>query len=75
MSELFTVVNRQTGIPIVPIDCNPESDDEGMLVYWSREAAELAAEHQSERYEMDCEARSLNRVIAAHDAAKGGDDD
>lgn len=71
MSELFTVVNRSTGEPVTPFDCNPQSDDEGMLVYWSRRAAELAAEHQAEHYDLDCEARSLDRIIAAR--AAGGE--
>jgi hypothetical protein len=63
MKELWTIVHRASGKPVVPYDTNPGSDDEGMLVYRSRKAAELAAEHQSDMYDLDCEARRLDKVI------------
>jgi hypothetical protein len=62
LSDLWTVVMRATGMPVLPVDCNPESDDEGMLVYRSRRAADTAAEHQSDMYGLDCEARRLDKV-------------
>ncbi len=48
LSSLFTILNRGTHEPVVPFDANPDSDDEGMLVYRCRAAAESAAEHQAE---------------------------
>lgn len=63
LKELWTIVN-QDGTPVVPVDENPESADEGMLVYFSRRAAELAAEYQSETFDgMDCRAERLGRLI------------
>ncbi len=56
LSSLFTILNRGTHEPVVPFDANPDSDDEGMLVYRCRAAAESAAEHQAECYDLDCEA-------------------
>lgn len=63
LHELWTVVMRDTGDPVIPYDCNPESPDEGMLVYLSQRAAELSAEHQSDLYGLDCEARRLDKVL------------
>jgi hypothetical protein len=62
MNELWTIVKRTSGDPVVPLDCNPSSDDQGMLVYRSRVAAESAAEYQSDMYDVDCEARRLDKV-------------
>lgn len=36
--------------PIVPYDCNPGSDDDGLLVYRSKAAAEHSATHQTDVY-------------------------
>jgi hypothetical protein len=46
----WTVVWKQNMEPIVPFDSNPASDDEGLLVYRSKVAAEHAAIHQQEMY-------------------------
>lgn len=46
----WTVVWNTDGRPVPPLDSNPGSDDEGMLVYRTRKAAQLAAEHQSNSY-------------------------
>ena len=62
LKDLWTVIDHATRIPVVPFDCNPESEDEGFLVYRSKRAAELAAEHQSELYELDCQACRLDMV-------------
>ena len=46
----YTLIWEKTQTPIVPYDENPESDDEGILVYSSQEAAECAARYQTEQY-------------------------
>lgn len=57
MDQLWTLVwvngsgKREDIVP--PMDCNPASCDEGMLVYRSFEAAGLAAEHQTTMYASD----------------------
>ena len=71
ITDLWTVVVRSNGSPVLPIDSNPESTDEGMLVYLSRRAAELSAEHQSELYDLDCEARRLDRVLREFSGEQG----
>lgn len=48
--EWWTVVWMPSNRPIVPYDANPKSDDEGLLVYRTKKAAELAADHQFEMY-------------------------
>ena len=48
LQSLFVIVNSDTGTPVPPIDCNPDHEDQGMMVYLSREAADLAAIHQSQ---------------------------
>lgn len=50
---LWTIVHRDGGMPVVPFGGN-EHRDEGMLVYFSMEAAEAAAQHQNELYDLDC---------------------
>ena len=72
LQDLWTVVMRDTGNPVVPYDCNPESDDEGMLVYLSRRAAEMSAVHQSDLYDLDCEARRLDKVGERENCATCG---
>jgi hypothetical protein len=37
-------------IPIAPMDCNEEHEDQGMLVYRSKEAAEAMARKQESLY-------------------------
>lgn len=51
---LYTIVHIQSLRPVVPFDCNPDSDDEGMLVYGSFEAASKAADHQNGLYDVEC---------------------
>ncbi|MDD4888664.1 MAG: hypothetical protein PHU85_01945 [Phycisphaerae bacterium] len=48
---------------MLPLDSNDEFSDQGMLVYCSKRAAELSAEHQSDLYDLDCEARRLDKVL------------
>lgn len=62
LSDLWTIVLRRDGSPVVPFDAN-EHEDQGMLVYLTREAAEVAAEHQADLYEIDCEARRLDKAL------------
>jgi hypothetical protein len=57
--EFWTVVHSDTGEPVLPFDANPESDDEGMLVYLSKIAAEASARHQAETYDLTCQAKRL----------------
>lgn len=40
-------------LPILPFDCNPDSDDQGMLVYRSKDAAQAAADYQTDWYDLD----------------------
>jgi hypothetical protein len=60
LKDFWTVIDHATRVPVVPSDCNPGSSDEGFIVYRSKRAAELAAEHQSELYELDCQACRLD---------------
>jgi len=46
----FNTENGSGGSIVPPGDCNPGSDDEGMLVYRSLEAADKSAQHQTELY-------------------------
>lgn len=39
-----------SGEPVPPLDENTGHEDQGFMVYRSREAAEAAAEHQNELY-------------------------
>lgn len=49
-SQWWTVVWSPSMTPIVPYDCNPGSDDDGLLVYRSKAAAEHSATHQTDVY-------------------------
>ncbi len=55
-SQWWTVVWSPSMTPIVPYDENPGSDDEGLLVYRSKTAAEHSANHQQKMYGEDQEA-------------------
>ena len=58
--EYWVVCDDEFGEPILPFDCNPGcEDDEGMLVYRSRDAAFSAAAHQENLYGIDCHAELL----------------
>ena len=76
--ELFVVCHAGMN-PVVPFDCNPEfEEDEGMLVYRSREAAEASARHQESLYGVEgANARPLHEVLAAlaicHEPLASGD--
>lgn len=56
MSEKeYYVVCFDDGFPLLPIDCNDdeydgEENDEGMLVYRTREGCEAACRHQEKLY-------------------------
>lgn len=39
-----------SGQPVPPLDDNPSHDDQGFIVYRSREAAMRAAEHQNDMW-------------------------
>lgn len=49
----WTIVHRDSRTPVVPFDCNPKSEDDGMLVYRSRQAAVAACKHQNHMYDLD----------------------
>lgn len=50
MDKLYVLVWDDFGTEVVPFDCNPSHKDQGMLVYRSKEAADMAAEHQTDLY-------------------------
>ena len=52
LNDLFTIVYHGTVVAVVPLDSNPESDDQGMLVYRSYEAAEAACRAQADLHEL-----------------------
>lgn len=60
--DFWTVVMSDTGLPVLPFDCNPDSCDQGMLVYQSKSAAEKSAKHQRRMYWLKCKAARLDRV-------------
>jgi len=60
---LWTIVLHGTRKPVLPNDCNPDSDDEGMLCYRSREAAEKAAKWRSQLYGLACHACEVERAV------------
>jgi len=52
----WTLVCKGTKAAILPFDCNPHSkNDDGLLVYYSYQAARAASTHQKELYGIDCE--------------------
>lgn len=67
MREYWTIVHKGTKTPVVPFDTNPGSVDEGMLVYWSRVAADLACEHQFALYGVECKPCPLDKAKEPHD--------
>jgi len=60
--ELWTLVDKTSGNPIVPMDRNPECDDQGLLVYRSCGAARRAAKYQNYHFDVDCKARRLDKI-------------
>jgi hypothetical protein len=62
LDSLF-VVTGKCRRPIHPVDENPGNEDQGMMVYFSREAAEKAAEYQNDMYELDAIACPLADVV------------
>jgi hypothetical protein len=48
----YTIVN-ELGVPILPLDENPDSEDEGMLVYSTLAAAQAAADYQMLCYNLE----------------------
>lgn len=48
----YTIVN-ELGNPVLPLDYNPDSEDEGMLVYRTLEAAKAAADYQMLCYDLE----------------------
>lgn len=49
----WVVVHREDHTPVVPLDCNEDHDDEGMLVYNTFVAADRSANHQMALYDVD----------------------
>lgn len=49
----WTIVHRIGREPVLPFDSNPRSEDEGMLVYRSHQAAVAASKHQNRMYNLD----------------------
>ena len=45
--QYYTIVFADTNEPVTPIDCT-QGDCEGMLVYCTKESAEMAMDHQYE---------------------------
>lgn len=60
--EPYTLVHVGTYDPVLPTDCN-EHADEGMLVYRSKSAANIAAKHQMSLWTLKCRAVKLSAVI------------
>jgi hypothetical protein len=48
--DYHVLVWMPSGTPIVPFDCNPTHEDDGMLLYTSRAAAVESARHQQAMY-------------------------
>ena len=61
-AELWVLWVPASKKPVIPWDCNPGHNDEGMLVYSSHDAAMSAATHQRELYGVECEPRRLSEV-------------
>jgi hypothetical protein len=66
-SDLWTIVDCGTWHPVCAFDYDLGSNDKGMIVYMTREAAEKSAEYQGDLYGLDCEARRLDDVFAKND--------
>jgi hypothetical protein len=49
----------KTIVPIVPEDENPGDDDQGMIVYRTKDAAENAAQHQQDFWSLDVKAKAI----------------
>ncbi len=62
----WTIVHKDNKSPVIPFDCNPTSKDEGMLVYYSYQAARASSCHQNSQYELDCEPCKLGDESRSH---------
>jgi hypothetical protein len=59
--EFWAVVHPDDHCPVTPFDGN-DHDDQGMLVYFSQEAAEAAAKYQNEHYDINSIAVPLSEL-------------
>ena len=73
MQEFWTLVDAD-GCIVLPVDCNPGHEDQGMLVYRSYEAALSAAKHQENSYDLEgVEPRRLDHLdVRLADEKEGG---
>jgi hypothetical protein len=60
LDGFWTLISRESREPIPPLDCNPGSKDEGMLVYRSERAAMSACRHQKRLYGVICAPKRLS---------------
>jgi hypothetical protein len=60
--NLWTVVDRKTREPVPPVDYNPDSNDQGIMVFRSRSAARMSASYQNGLYDVDYAACRLDRA-------------
>ncbi len=58
----WTLIWKGTTTPVIPFDCNPGSDDKGMLVYCTKKAARNACRHQEDLYDVLCEPVRLDEI-------------
>lgn len=49
----WTIVDKDKA-PVPPLDCNPDAEDEGMLVYRSQEATKIACARHYRVYGITC---------------------
>lgn len=61
--ELWTLVHCNKGTPVLPLEGNPGCQDEGLLVYQSRFAVEMAACNQHKFYRVLCRRELLQTVL------------
>lgn len=62
--ECWTLIDDETGIPVLPLDDNPGSADEGMLLYLTEKGAQSAAQHQRDSWFIACTAVPLRVALA-----------
>lgn len=58
---MFVLVTDE-GKPVPPMDCNPGTGDEGMMVYRTKEGADKSAIRQREMFDVDCHAIPLSEL-------------
>ena len=67
IEKLWTIVLDDglfRGEPMTPSDCNPDGNDDGMIVYRDEASAVASAKYQTEELDVPCVACRLDKLFA-----------